>query len=218
MRCTHTRHCTHRCLCTACAHYMHMACRHALYMQLHGVCACCLLPALHVCWCCWGAGGALQPQGACAPVCSCTRVCSAAGKPRVKHAPALGPAIPKGLCSVWGQILSWCCGVCTALEPRLWPPQSAHPMARPGQATLRPCPSQLQPFASCHSKLSPRPAYCQASLAIRHPAAAGTQGSAAPAEPGTPTPAPLIPLAQVTPQGWSRVPPSQPRSSLLCAS
>lgn len=49
-------------------------------------------------------------------------------------------------------------------------PPSVHHAAGPGQATtLRPCPSQLRPFSSCHSKLSPRPAYCQASRTGRLP-------------------------------------------------
>lgn len=86
----------------ACAPHVHATCvlhaRVLLSVQLRGARDtgtqgqghCCLLPALHVCRCCWGAEGAPQPQRVHAPLRALACVCTA-GKPSVKHGPALGP-------------------------------------------------------------------------------------------------------------------------------
>lgn len=120
----HTRGTVHT---GACAPRVHTACIRHADMRYTCSCMACVPAACCLLCTCAGAaggrGGLCSLRGVCAPVCSCTRVCSAAGKPRVKlqHLALQRGllAIPKGLCSVWGQILSWCCGVCTALEPRL---------------------------------------------------------------------------------------------------
>lgn len=219
MRCTHTRHCTHRCLCTACTHCVHMACRHALYMQLHGVRACCLLPALHVCWCCWGAGGALQPQR-CVCACVLLHACVQCSRKAPCKAPALGPAAgaacySQGAVQCVGpdpELVLWCLHgpgaslvtppVCTSRGPAR--PSHAASLSLPApalrqlplkavtKASLLPGQSRYKTPSSCrHPGLS-----CACRAGDTHPSTPHPAGpsDAAGMEPGTPTAAPELPF------------------------